>query len=137
MSDKVIASPRFAKKRWTLYWLSVVALVITTALQVVFYYRDEISVYFYILSCFSIGGGIYAWCHFDSKEREREISQNMRMAIGILGPIAVPIYFIESRGFKAAGKVGLGLFLYVPFYALYYATWYLTGVILKAAGYYA
>jgi len=115
----------------------VIALIITTALQVVFYYHEEIAVYFYVLSGLSIGGGVYAWCHFDSKERGRKLSQNMRMAIGLAGPIAVPIYFVGSRGFKAAGKVGFGLLLYLPFYALYYVAWYLTGVVLQMAGYYA
>ena len=136
MSEAILV-PSSTKKRWAIYWLCVLALVITTALQVVFYYRDEISVLFYALSCVSIGGGVYAWCHFDSKERGKKLSQNMRMAIGFIGPIAVPIYFIESRGFKAAIKTGLGLLLYAPFYIIYYGVWYLTVAILHALGYYS
>ena len=137
MNEPPQSTPDLKKKRWLSYWLCVLALCVITVLEVVFYYREGIAVYLYILSCFSVGGGVYAWCHFDGKERGYRFTQNMRMAIGLVGPIAVPVYFVRTRGFKAASKVGFGLYLYIPFYALYYTVWPLTGHILKAIGYYA
>ena len=136
MNDPTQSIPNRNKKQSLAYWLCVLALCVTTALQVIFYYQEDLAVYLYILSCFSIGGGVYTWCHYDGKERGYRFTQNMRIAIGVAGPVAIPVYFVRTRGFKAAAKVGFGLFLYIPFYALYYAVWPLTGRILKTIGYY-
>lgn len=127
----------FKKRGRLVYWLAVLALCVTTTLGVIFYYQEGLAFILYILSCFSIGGGVYAWCYFDGKQRGYQFTPSMRTALGLFGPITVPVYFVKTRGFKAAAKTGFGLSLYIPFYALYYTVWEITGFILKAIGYYS
>ena len=125
-----------SKKRWLFYWSCLFALCFLTILHVAFYYHGEVGRWCYVFSCLSIGGGVYAWCYFDAKARKFRFTQNMKMAVGLVGPIGVPYFFVCTRGFKAAARAGFGLFLYVPFYALYYVVWISTVRILQAAGVY-
>src|ERR1700733_2823660 len=105
----ITAQGSFLKKgRWLSYLLCLLALCVITALEVVFYYRDGAAVFLYIMSCFAIGGGAYGWVYYDAQERRIRLTQNMKRAIGFVGPIAIPVYFVRSRGFKMAAKTGFG-----------------------------
>jgi hypothetical protein len=127
----------FKKERWFAYFFCLLALCVITVLEVFFYYRDNIQVLLYILSCIAIGGGAYGWVYYDAKERGIRFTKNMKTTVGLFGPIAIPVYFVRSRGFKVAAKTGFGLALYVPFYAFYYGVWIVTGDFLKAIGYFS
>lgn len=43
---------------------------------------------------------IYAWCYFDSLERDEPLPLNFRINLALLGPFALFVYLIGSRGFK-------------------------------------
>ncbi len=135
--NTIAQSLTFKKERRLSYSLCLLASCIITALEVYYYYRDGAAVYLYILGCFAIGGGAYGWVYYDALERGNRLTHNMRNAICLVGPIAIPVYFVRSRGFKAAAKTGFGLILYVPFYALYYVVWMTTVAFLKAIGYFS
>lgn len=120
-----------------IYWTCLFILLLSTVCQVYFYYQKDVAVYFYILSCLTLGSGVYGWVHFDSKERNINLTWGSRYGLIFFGPIGVPIYFVQTRGFKKAIKSGLGLALYVPFYGLFYGTWFSTGFILQQLGYYS
>ena len=104
----------FNKRRWLSYSLCLLSSCVLTALEVFFYYQS-VAVFLYILGCIAIGGGAYGWVYYDAQERGIRLTYNMKAAIGWVGPIAIPVYFVRSRGFKAAAKTGFGLILYVPF----------------------
>jgi hypothetical protein len=136
MSPEAEIQSNNRKKRWLIYWVCVLASMVITVLEVAFYYHKEWDAYFYVLSSLAVIVGVSAWCYYDCRVRNGKLSQAMRGAIAFLGPFGVSAYFIESRGFRAALKVGFGLFLYVPFYALYFPTWGATVWILQALGFY-
>ena len=117
---------------WLLYWLFVLALCVITALRVSALYRldQRTAGLLSLLSGLCVAGGVCAWCHFDAHERGFRLSDHLWIGLAILGPIVVPVYFVRSRGFKAAAKTGFGLFLYVPFVTLAGAVWLVTGLIL-------
>ena len=136
MPDETQITSSDRKRRWLIYWLCVLASVVITILQAIFHDRKELEAYFYVFGSLAIIVGISAWCYYDGKLRKRKLSQGMRGAIAFLGPFGVSAYFIESRGLRAALKVGFGLFLYIPFYAVCVPTWYATLAILQMFGFY-
>lgn len=127
---------RYIKRRMRAYWSAVALMAIVTIAQVAFYRRLDLSTFLYIASCVTIGAGVLTWCTYDSLSRGFLLSSRYRFWIGLLGPIVVPVYFFQSRGASRAAKAAFGLGLYVPFYAVYYGTWYVTVAILTKAGYF-
>jgi len=128
---------RYEKRRWHIYGGTLVLLVLLTVGQVAFYYDQGLALLFYIASCITIGGGVLAWCIYDSLARGFRLSSRDRWWIGMLGPVFVPAYFCQSRGVRASAKSLFGLSLYAPFYAAFYATWYLTIEIMTRMGYFS
>ncbi|OVE78148.1 hypothetical protein BVX99_00515, partial [bacterium F16] len=114
MDNESAESKTASRTGWIIYWLCVCACAIPTVFEVFFYYQEHIAVYFYIATSLLVIGGVLSWCLLDSKKREKALSMKMVAAIIFCGPLAVPVYFVDSRGFKSAAKVGLGLVLYIP-----------------------
>jgi hypothetical protein len=115
----------------------LILLVLVTVAEVAFYYDQDLAPFLYIVSCMTIGGGVLAWCIYDSLARGFHLSSRYRWWIGLLGPVFVPAYFYQSRGARQAAKSLFGLSLYVPFYGTFYATWYLSVEILTRMGYFS
>lgn len=57
---------------------------------------------------------IATWCHFDARILDYRISRGLRVWIVLASLIAVPIYIVDSRGWRGAWRLGLGL----PFFAV-------------------
>jgi hypothetical protein len=128
---------RYERKRWIAYYSALGTLIIITIAEVAFYYREELSAFLYVASSLSIGAGVYAWCTYDSMARRFPLSPGRRLWIGLLGPVFVPVYFIQSRGVAQGARTVFGLLLYAPFYAAFYAVWYATVYLLTSAGYFS
>ena len=122
-------------KHWT-YWSSVNLIIIITVLEAVFYYQSELMVYFFVSSSILITAGVFSWVYFDGRERGTYLTWGFKYALLFLGPFAVPFYFAKTRGYRKSLVSGCGLILYLPYYAFYYATWYVTVTILENMGYY-
>ena len=127
----------YEKRRWRIYSGTLILLVLITVAEVAFYYDPGLASFFYIASCMTIGGGVLAWCIYDSLARGFHLSSRYRWWIGMLGPVFVPAYFCQSRGLRKSVKSLFGLSLYAPFYAAFYVTWYLTVEILTLMGYFS
>lgn len=69
---------------------------------------------------------IAVWCHLDARLKGRLISRRLSVWIVLASLFAVPVYLVQSRGWKGALKLGLGL----PFFAVsiwvYDLTWMIT-----------
>jgi hypothetical protein len=137
MTPEPTERQRYEKRRWHFYGGTLILLVLLTVGEVAFYYDQGLAPFFYIASCLTIGGGVLAWCIYDSLARGFRLSPRYRWWIGMLGPVFVPAYFSQSRGMRQSAKSLFGLSLYVPFYAVYYATWYLTVEIMTWMGYFS
>jgi len=57
---------------------------------------------------------VAAWCHLDARVNGCLISRRLSIWIVLAALFAVPVYLVQSRGWKGALKVGLGL----PFFAV-------------------
>ena len=137
MTPEPTEKQRYEKRRWHVYGGTLLLLVLVTVAEVRFYYDQGLAPFFYVVSCMTIGGGVWAWCIYDSLARGFHLSSRYRWWIGMLGPVFVPAYFCQSRGFRESAKSLFGLSLYAPFYAAFYATWYLTAEILTRMGYFS
>jgi hypothetical protein len=127
---------RYEKRRWYIYVAALALLILVTVAEAAFYYHEELASLLYILSCITIGGGVLAWCIYDSLARGFRLSPRYRWWIGLMGPVFVPAYFWQSRGVRESAKSLFGLSLYLPFYATFYGTWYLTVAVLTWLGYF-
>jgi hypothetical protein len=132
MDEKV----RNERKRWIAYYAALGALVIITIVEVAFYHREELAAFLYVASCLTIGGAVLAWCTYDSLARGFPLSPRRKLWIGLLGPVFVPVYFVQSRGAASGVKSLFGLLLYAPFYGAFYAVWYATVFVLTKSGYF-
>ena len=137
MTPELTEKQRYEKRRWHFYGATLILLVLLTVGEVAFYYDQVLAPLFYIASSFTIGGGVLAWCIYDSVSRDFRLSSRYRWSIGVLGPVFVPVYFCQSRGVRQSAKSLFGLSLYAPFYAVFYATWYLTVEIMTWMGYFS
>lgn len=137
MTAEATEKQAYERRRWHVYGGALILLVLLTVGEVAFYYDQGLAPLFYIASCVTIGGGVLAWCIYDSLARGFRLSPRYRWWIGMLGPVFVPAYFSQSRGMRQSAKSLFGLSLYVPFYAIFYATWYLTVEIMTWMGYFS
>jgi hypothetical protein len=137
MTPEPTEKQRYEKRRWYVYAGALIFLVLLTVGEVAFYYDQGLAPFFYIASCMTIGGGVLSWCISDSLARGFHLSSRYRWWIGLLGPVFVPAYFCQSRGVRASAKSLFGLSLYVPLYAAFYITWYLTVEIMTWMGYFS
>ncbi|HEY5909299.1 MAG TPA: hypothetical protein VJA21_01710 [Verrucomicrobiae bacterium] len=137
MTAELTEKQRYEKRRWYVYGGTLIFLVFLTVAEVALYYSEGLAPLFYIASCMTIGGGVLAWCIYDSLARGFHLSSRYRWWIGMLGPIFVPAYFCQSRGVRESAKSVFGLVLYAPFYAAFYATWYLTVGVMTWMGYFS
>ena len=128
---------RYEKCRWYVYGGALILLVLITVAEVMFYYDPALALLLYIASCMTIGSGVLAWCIYDSLARGFHLSSRYKGRIGMLGPVFVPVYFFQSRGFRESAKSLFGLSLYAPFYAIFYATWFLTVEVMTRMGYFS
>jgi hypothetical protein len=128
---------RYERKRWVAYFAALLALVLITIAEVAFNHREELAVFLYIASCLTIGGGVLAWCTYDGLARGFSISPRRRLWIGLMGPVFVPVYFVQSRGLTSSVRSIFGLLLYAPFYAAFYAVWYAAVFVLTKVGYFS
>lgn len=133
ISDK----DRYKKRRWLYYFGAFILQCMISIANVIFWQRADVMAMLYIAGCLTIGGGVLAWCTYDSLARGIPLSPRKRLWIGLLGPIFVPWYFYQSRGLSQGIKSAFGLALYAPFYAAFYGLWYLTAALLTYIGYYS
>jgi len=137
MTSEATEKEHCEKGRWKIYGATLVLLMLVTVAEVAFYYREGLAPLLYVVSCMTIGGGVLAWCIYDSLARGFHLSSEYRWRIGLLGPVFVPVYFYQSRGARESAKSLFGLSLYAPFYGVFYGTWYLTAEILVRIGYFS
>ncbi|MCH7903161.1 MAG: hypothetical protein IH944_01185 [Armatimonadetes bacterium] len=128
---------RYEKRRWYVYGGSLILFVLPTVAEVMFYYEPGLALLIYIASSMTICGGVLAWCIYDSLARGFYLSAVYKLWIVLLGPVIVPAYFFQSRGVRESAKSLFGLSLYAPFFAVYYATWFLTAEVLTRMGYFS
>lgn len=125
------------KRRWHAYIGALAVVALLTMGMVAFYHDMGLTLVLYVAVCLTMTSGVLAWCIYDSMARGLRLSHGDLMWIWLLGPIFVPAYFYRSRGIKGAAKSLFGLSLYIPLYALYFATWPLTVVTLTWLGYFS
>ena len=127
----------YEKRRWHIYVAALALLALVTVAEVTFYYNGGLAPILYILSCMTIGGGVLAWCIYDSLARGFQLSARYRWWIGLMGLVFVPAYFWQTRGARESAKSLFGLSLYAPFYGVFYGTWYLATAVLTRMGYFS
>ena len=67
-----------------------------------------------LISLLAISLLAFSWCYFDSLQRNRSITNGLRLLIILLGLIGLCIYLINSRGLKQgliSSAKALGLFV--------------------------
>ncbi len=125
------------KSKKCVYWGCVVLSVIATFFEVYYFYNQEVLVYLITINRLTIIVGAFTWVYFDSKERDVTLTWGGIICLFLFSIIAVPIYFILSRGYRNGMKSGFGLVLYLPFIGLHFVTWDLSIFILQQLGYYS
>jgi uncharacterized membrane protein len=128
---------RYEQCRWHVYLSGLLVHLVATAMEVAFYKQAQLAPYLYVISGLGIIVGISWWCIYDSKARAAPLSQEARWGLWGFGPIFVPVYFWRTRGAREGIKSIFGLALFIPFYGGFYATWFLTSLILKKLGYFS
>jgi hypothetical protein len=79
---------------------------------------------------------IVAWCRYDSQIRGYPLSASLKLLIWLIALIGVPVYLVQSRGWKGAAKLGFGLPVFLLNAGLYYGGWYAAREIGARVGYF-
>jgi hypothetical protein len=93
----------------------ILLLVLTSPLTLFF---DEKNLQIVdILTIIAVNLVFFAWCHYDSLERNETLGAGWRLLIIFLGIFAVFIYLLKTRGFKQ-GLIAIGKTLLIVFAAI-------------------
>lgn len=97
------------KKRRALGTLALVAILVPFS-EVLLTGRSEVIGRFALLEGFLLIPPVYWWYHIDKTERQYEASTLMNVCLIAFLAIALPIYFVSSRGWKRGVLATLGAF---------------------------
>lgn len=92
--------------------IAAVLLVADAPLSVILGENSPLAQTFHYLTIFAINFLTFAWCHYDSQEREQSLGMGWRFLIIFLGIFALIIYLLKTRGFKQ-GLISIGWYLLI------------------------
>jgi hypothetical protein len=105
----------YSRNKRVIIITGILLLVITSPLNLFF---DEKSLQIVdLLTVIGFNILIFAWCHYDSLERNEPFGAGWRLLIIILGIFALFIYLLKTRGFKQ-GLISIGKTLLILLLAI-------------------
>ena len=112
------ASPRskldYKRKKLTVITAAFVFSVALGPLDMALKLGSFPSRFVSLIAWFGISVLVFSWVYFDSRQRNRSITPNLRLLIVFLGIVGLWIYLIRSRGLKQgliSSLTALGLFV--------------------------
>jgi len=101
------------------------------------FYRSEswISTSF-VLNTIAGTMAIASWCRYDSHVQNYPLSGRLWLVIWLIALVGVPVYLVQSRGWRRAARIGFGLPVFLLSIGLYYIGWYCSYWIADKGGYF-
>lgn len=95
----------YSRNKRIIIIIGVLLLLLTTPLDL--FFEGKALEIFNFLTIIGFNVVIFAWCHYDSLERNEPFGAGWRLLIIFLGIFALFIYLLKTRGFKQ-GLISIG-----------------------------
>jgi hypothetical protein len=95
----------YSRNKRTIIIVGVLLLLLTTPLEL--FFEGTTLEILNLLTIIGFNVVIFAWCHYDSLERNESFGAGWRLLIIFLGIFALFIYLLKTRGLKQ-GLISIG-----------------------------
>jgi len=130
---EINTQPNYSRNKKIVIIIWAVLMIVTAPAPEIFGENSSIAVASFYLTAIGSNFLVFAWCHYDSLERNQTLGIGWRVLIIFLGIFALLIYLYKSRGFKQ-GLISIGwtllIFLGIVFVSALVAT---TADVIMAA----
>lgn len=97
----------YSRNKLIVIAVSVVLFIVTSPLLIVFGENNSVAQLINLLSAIFLNSLVFAWCYYDSLERNQSFGRGWKLAIVLFGVFALIVYLLKFRGFKH-GLITLG-----------------------------
>ena len=126
----------FRRKRKDALMLLIIWALLSGILDILWYFSQWALFLSFVVHLGVQMGAAYSWCDNDAHMRRFVMPSGMMGCIITMTLIGVPWYFIRSRGWIGAAKLGFGLPLIFVSSVLYFSAWFGTRSLAAMLGYF-
>ena len=94
--------PDYSRKKIIVISIAIASLILNSVVSAILGEQNSVAQTIDYIVIIALNFLVFAWCHYDSAERDDSFTTGWRFLVIILGIIALFIYFFKTRDTKQA-----------------------------------